>query len=286
MKPTDTELVAMLKTSLKAVLAAATLAVTGQAFAAAHALPYRFKPDTGNEASVQRGARNFMNYCSGCHSMRHLRYSRMGQDLGISDDLMKANLMFTSDKIGDHILSSMPADASKTWFGQQPPDLTVEARYRGADWIYNYLMTFYVDPSRPLGTNNVVLPGASMPHVLWELQGLQVMKAEHAGGESAGTTASPANGGNEASVQTEAKPEAAAAAHGEHAGPQFELVSKGKLSPDEYRKFVADTVNFMTYAAEPGRAHRISVGIKVMLFLLVFTALSYLLKKEYWKDVH
>jgi ubiquinol-cytochrome c reductase cytochrome c1 subunit len=270
MKPTNTALKialrAMLKTSLKTLLAAATFAVAGQAFAEGHELPYRFKPDTANEASVQRGARNFMNYCSACHSMRLLRYSRIGQDLGISDELLKANLMFTSDKIGDHILSAMPGDTSKAWFGQQPPDLTLEARYRGADWVYNYLLTFYVDPSRPLGTNNLVLPGASMPHVLWELQGLQVKKAEAAEGEEHG-----------------------AAEHGEaqhHGGAPLELSTKGKLSPDDYKKFVADTVNFMAYAAEPGKAHRVAVGGKVILFLLLFTVLAYFLKKEYWKDVH
>jgi len=260
MKPTKLELKAMLKTGLKTLLAATTLVVAGQSFAAGgHALPYAFKPDTGNQASLQRGARNFMNYCAGCHGMKHLRYNRLGQDLGISEDLLKANLMFTTDKVSDHIQSSMP-DTSAAWFGQPPPDLTLEARYRGADWVYNYLMTFYVDPSRPLGTNNLVLPGASMPHVLWELQGLQVLKAEGEGHD------------------------------GEHGGHKakdpFELVSPGKLTPDEYKKFVADTVNFMVYAAEPGRAHRVSVGYKVILFLLLFTFLAYLLKREYWKDVH
>lgn len=259
MKPTK----AMLKISLQSLLAAATLAVAGQAFAATgHALPYAFEPDTGNTASLRRGAANFMNYCSGCHSMRHLRYSRIGQDLGISENLLKANLMFTSDKVGDHILSAMPAEAAKTWFGQQPPDLTLESRYRGPDWVYSYLMTFYVDPTRPLGTNNLVLPGASMPHVLWELQGLQ-LKSE-----------APAAEGE------------AAAAHGEAHGPQFELVAKGKLTPKEYEKFVADTVNFMTYAAEPGREHRVSVGIKVVLFLILFSVLAYFMKREWWKDVH
>src|SRR3546814_6461413 len=105
-----------------------------------------------------------MNYCSGCHSMRNLRYNRIGRDLGISDDLVKANLMFTSDKITDHIISALPQKEAESWFGKAPPDLTVEARFRGPDWIYNYLMTFYVDDTRPLGTNNLVLPNASMPN--------------------------------------------------------------------------------------------------------------------------
>lgn len=130
-----------------------------------------FKADTGNLASAQRGARDFMNYCSGCHGLKHLRYNRMAADLGIPEDVLKKNLMFTSEKPGDHILSSMPPDAAKGWFGQTPPDLTLTTRQRGIDWVYTYLLSFYLDPSRPTGVNNTVLPGASMPHVLWELQG-------------------------------------------------------------------------------------------------------------------
>ncbi|NKF21382.1 cytochrome c1 [Solimonas marina] len=248
------------KYSFRALLAAALLLLAGPALAEGEVLPYPFKADPDNIASVQRGARNFMNYCSGCHSMRNLRYNRIGSDLGISDELLKAKLMFTTDKVSDHIVSAMPEEA-KAWFGKQPPDLTVETRYRGADWVYNYLLTFYVDPKRPLGTNNLVLPNASMPDVLWELQGLQVLK-EGGGDEHA-------EGG-----------------HDEHEGPQFELATKGTMSPDEYRDFVADTTNFMVYAAEPGRAMRISVGIKVILFLLLFTVLAYLTKREFWKDVH
>ncbi|NGY05249.1 cytochrome c1 [Solimonas terrae] len=249
-----------IKSSIQILLAAATLLVAGQAFASEGVdLPYRFKPDPDNQASVQRGARNFMNYCSACHSMRNLRYNRLGQDLGIPDDMLKADLMFTSDKISDHIISAMPGDEADAWFGKAPPDLTVESRYRGPDWIYNYLLTFYVDPKRPLGTNNIVLPNASMPDVLWELQGLQVLKESAAEGEDK---------------------------EAEHGEPQFELATKGKLSPEEYKQFVADTTNFMVYAGEPGRAHRLAVGKKVLLFLLVFTVLAYLMKREWWKDVH
>ena len=225
-------------------------------------LPFSFKPDTSNMASVQRGARDFMGYCSGCHSMKHLRYSRIGQDLGIPEKLVRDNLMFTSDKIGDPIITSMPADQSKTWFGQTPPDLTLETRVRGADWVYSYLNSFYVDEARPLGVNNLVLPNASMPHVLWQLQGWQV-KPEH-----------KAEG-------------AAEAEHGaEHGGTGLELVQPGTLSPDDYKKFTADLTNFMVYAAEPGRAQRIAMAPKVLLYLLVLTLLFYFLKKEFWKDVH
>lgn len=239
-------------------LSASALANTGAA------LPLEFKVDSGNIASVQRGARNYMAYCSGCHSMKHLRYSRIGQDLGIPEDLLKKNLMFTSDKIGDHILSSMPADESKKWFGQTPPDLTVETRVRGPEWVYNYLNTFYLDESRPLGVNNLVLAGASMPHVLSDLQGLQV-KAAVKEGEGDATHG-----------------EGHSAAH----GTGLELAHPGKLSPEAYEKFTGDLVNFMAYAAEPGRAERLSMGPKVLLYLLVLTLLCYMLKKEFWKDVH
>lgn len=236
-------------------IAALTLS-SGALASSGAALPYTFKADTGNIASMQRGARDFMAYCSGCHSMKHMRYSRIAADLGIPEDLMKQHLMLTSDKPGDSIISSMSAENSAKWFGQTPPDLTVETRVRGSDWVYNYLMTFYLDPSRANGVNNLVLPNASMPHVLGDLQGWQVKKAESAEG------------------------------HGGHHGPPLELAQPGTLSPEEYKKFVADLVNFMTYAAEPGRNARISLGIKVMLYLLLLTLMTYLLKREYWKDVH
>ncbi|WP_348819399.1 cytochrome c1 [Fontimonas sp. SYSU GA230001] len=241
------------------LLAGAALCASAAQAAGGAVLPYSFKPDTGNLASAQRGARNFMNYCSGCHSMAHLRYGRMAADLDIPEELLKKNLMFTTEKPGDHIVSSMPAE-SAGWFGARPPDLTLETRMRGADWVYNYLMTFYLDAGRPLGTNNLVLPGASMPHVLGELQGWQVRHEEAPAGE----------GGH----------------GGAHAAPSFKIAVPGKLDAKEYQKFVADTVNFMVYAAEPGRADRVSTGIKVMLFLVLFTVLAYMLKREYWKDVH
>ncbi len=246
------------------LIALAGLTLSAAAFASEHPLPFSFKPDTTNLPSVQRGARDYMAYCSGCHSMKHLRYSRIAQDLGIPEDLVKKNLMFTTDKIGDHILSSMPAEQSATWFGRTPPDLTLETRARGADWVYSYLNSFYIDESRPVGVNNLVLPGASMPHVLWELQGWQVKPEEK-----------------------KAEGEHAEAAHGEeHHGSGLELAQPGKLSPDEYKKFTADLTNFMVYAAEPGRNARVSLGPKVLLYLLVLTWLFYALKKEFWKDIH
>ena len=245
----------------KLAVAGLALALSGAATAAGgHALPYSYVADVDNLPSVQRGAKLYMNYCSGCHSMKYLRYSRMGQDLQIPEDLLKANLMFTSEKPGDVIQTSMPKEEGAKWFGQTPPDLTLETRARGEDWVYSYLKSFYVDPTRPVGVNNLVLPGASMPHVLWELQGWQAKAEAPAEGEHHG-------GG-----------------HGKHS--PFTQIEAGTLSSDEYDKAVGDLVNFMAYAAEPGRSARQSLGVKAIAYLLVLLAFAYLLKKEYWRDVH
>lgn len=239
--------------------------VAGPAFAAGgSAAPYDFKPDTGNTASLQRGAAAYMSYCLGCHSLKYLRYNRLGRDLEIPEELLRKHLMLTSDKPGDTIVSAIPAASSdptapseaEKWFGRAPPDLSLTARERGPDWIYSYLLTFYLDRSKANGVNNVVLPGASMPHVLGHLQGWQTL-VEPQEGEVDG-----------------------------HHGPRFELVQKGAMSAAEYKDFVRDIVNFMVYAAEPGRNDRISLGIGVLLFTLLFTVLAWLLKVEYWKDVH
>lgn len=245
----------------KFALAAFALTLSAGAMAAGgHALPYSYSADVGNLPSVQRGAKTFMNYCSGCHSMQFMRYSRVAQDLEIPEAMLKANLMFTSEKVGDVILSALPKAEAAKWFGTAPPDLTLETRARGEDWVYSYLKSFYVDSTRPLGVNNLVLPGASMPHVLWELQGWNVKAAA---------------------------PSAAHASddHGNAADP-FKQVQAGKLDADEYDKFVGDLVNFMAYAAEPGRSHRQALGGKIIVYLLILLVFAYLLKKEYWKDVH
>lgn len=245
----------------KFAFAGFAFALSGAAVAAGgHALPYAYEADVSNLPSVQRGAQAYMSYCSGCHSMKYMRYSRVGEDLEIPEDLLRANLMFTSDKPGDHILSSLKKADGAKWFGQAPPDLTLETRARGEDWVYSYLRSFYVDAARPLGVNNLVLPGASMPHVLWEQQGWQV-PAKH----------------DEADAHAEG-------GHGK-ASP-FQLVQAGKLDEDGYAKFVGDLVNFMAYAAEPGRSDRVALGWKALAYLLVLFGFAYLLKLEYWKDVH
>jgi ubiquinol-cytochrome c reductase cytochrome c1 subunit len=214
--------------------------------------------DIYNTDSLQRGARNFMNYCSGCHSMRYVRYNRMAEDLKIPQAELEHNLMLTTQKASEGINSAMPPDAA-TWFGKLPPDLSLMGRERGNDYIYSYLKGFYVDKARPWGVNNLYLPASAMPHVLWQLQGLQ-------------------------------KPVFKPGSDGK-GGAQVELVgvepmTPGTMKPEEYDQFVRDITNFLDYAGEPIKAKRQAMGKFVILFLLVFFVFAYLLKKEYWKDVH
>ena len=212
--------------------------------------------DIKNTESLQRGARNFMNYCSGCHSLQYLRYNRMAEDLKIPESELPA-LMFTSEKVFDTVNSAMPKD-SEVWFGKQPPDLSLMARARGTDYIYSFLKGFYADKTRPWGVNNLYLPSAAMPHVLQTLQGLQkpVFKNE---------------------------PDAHGSARMVLVG--VDAMTPGAMKPEEYDQFVRDIANFLDYAGEPVKEKRQSMGVYVMLFLLVFFVFAYLLKKEYWKDV-
>lgn len=215
--------------------------------------------DVANTASLQRGARNFVNYCMGCHSARYVRYSRLGADLGLTEAQVIENLMFTGDAIHDTMQVSLPQDAAARWFGTAPPDLSLIARARGTDYVYSFLKSFYLDPKRPTGVNNLVLPGTSMPHVLWELQGYQAAVYD---GES-----DPAHD----------------AVHKKFKG--FEVAQPGRMTPEEYDQFVRDTVNFLDYISEPMQLERRNLGFHVLGFLLVFFLFAFLLKKEYWKDV-
>ena len=216
------------------------------------------KVELGDRASLQRGAKLFVNYCAGCHSAQFMRYSRLGRDLGLTEQQVRANLMFASDKPGDPILATLGEEDANAWFGVAPPDLSLTARARGSDWIYTYLMTFYRDESRPFGANNLVYPDVAMPHALVELQGVQARK------EDAGDGHAAANG----------------------AGDLLELVEPGSMSVAEYRRAVRDLVNFMVYVGEPAKLDRYVLGGWVLLFLLVFFVIARLLYKEYWKDVH
>lgn len=217
------------------------------------------KNDVSNVASLQRGARNFVNYCLGCHSAKYVRYNRLATDLGLSEAQVMKNLMFTGERPHETMHISMKPEDARHWFGTPPPDLSLIARARGTDYIYTFLKSFYLDPSRPTGVNNTMLPGTAMPHVLWELQGFQ--KAVYEGESDA----------------------AHEAVHKKFTG--FELATKGALTPHEYDQFVRDTVNFLDYIGEPVQLKRQSLGLKVLAFLAVFFLLAYFLKKEYWKDV-
>ncbi|MBU1192607.1 MAG: cytochrome c1 [Gammaproteobacteria bacterium] len=214
--------------------------------------------DLHNNQSLQRGAKLFMNYCLSCHSAQFQRYNRMARDIGLTDDQVIENLMFASDKVGSTMTIAMSRADGKAWFGAAPPDLSLVARSRGADWLYTYLRTFYVDESRPFGVNNVVFPSVGMPNVLWELQGVQkpVFKTVEHDGES------------------------------KEVLDHLELAEPGTRTPAEFDKDVRDLVAFLAYVSEPVQLERKALGVKVILFLLVFLVVAYLLKKEFWKDIH
>ncbi|MBK8016426.1 MAG: cytochrome c1 [Betaproteobacteria bacterium] len=228
------------------------------AAAADHAVLDKAPIDNKDVSSLQRGAKLFVNYCLNCHSAAYMRYNRLG-DLGLSEEQIKDNLMFASEKVGDQMVVGMNGKEAAKWFGAQPPDLSVIARSRGADWLYTYLRTFYRDETRPTGWNNVTFPNVGMPHVLWELQGQQEL--QHEGGDQ----------------KTE---------HGAHAAPKLVLAQPGSLGSKEYDAAVADLVNYLVFQGEPARAKRVQIGIMTLLFLGILFIPAYALKKDYWKDVH
>jgi len=204
-----------------------------------------------DQAALQNGAKLFVNYCLNCHGASFVRYNRL-KDIGLSEQQIKDNLMFTADKIGEPMGISMSRKDAKEFFGAWPPDLSLIARARasgdgsGADWLYTYLRGFYKDEKRPTGWNNVAFESVGMPHVLWELQGEQVMGPDH----------------------------------------KLQLSKPGKLSPKEYDDAVGDLVAFMVWMAEPNAQFRKQLGIAVLLFLGVFFVVAYAMKRAFWKDIH
>jgi len=208
-------------------------------------------PDVqGDKAALQSGAKTFINYCMNCHGLSYARYNRL-TELGLSEQQVKDNLLFTAEKIGEPMLVAARPVEQKQWFGAAPPDLSLIARSRaseagsGADWLYTYLRSFYRDDKRPTGWNNTVFENVGMPHVLWETQGQQILNKDH----------------------------------------KLELAVPGKLSAAEYDKQVAELVGFLVWVAEPGAAFRKQLGIGVLGFLVVLFAVAYPMKKAYWKDV-
>ncbi len=237
----------------------AWLAAPALALAAGASVPIDKAPVTNDPVALQHGAKLFVNYCLNCHAASMFRYNKL-MELGLTEQQIKDYLLFTGEKVGDLMTIAMRPKDAKKWFGATPPDLTLIARqkqtlsYSGADWLYTYLRTFYVDESRPTGWNNVVFENVGMPHVLWELQGKQTAVIEDDG-----------HGGKKVKLQ---------------------LAEPGKLTPAEYDKAVADLVSFLNWMGEPVAEKRKAIGVWVMLYLAVFFVLTYLLKKAYWKDIH
>lgn len=248
--------------NIKALLLAAVLVLPGLARAEEGVTLDHAPIDPQDMASLQRGARTFVNYCFNCHSANYMRYNRL-HDIGLTDAEIKDNLIFGDVKVGELMKIAAEPKEQKQWFGAAPPDLTVIARARGSelgsgpDWLYTYLRSFYRDPARPTGWNNTVFPNVGMPHVLYQLQGIQVLKE----------TAVPGPGYSRME-------------------PRLVLDKPGAMSPVEYDRMVADLVNYMTYMSEPARSTRVTLGMYVLLALAALFVLVFMLKKEFWKDVH
>lgn len=239
------------------------LALAGACFAAAPAMAneggYPLEPapvQTSDLSSLQRGAKLFVNYCLNCHGASMMRYNRL-KDIGLTDDQIRQNLLFSGEKVGDMMTIAMPPKDAKAFFGATPPDLSVIARARGDDWLYTYLRTFYRDDNRATGWNNLVFPSVGMPHVLWELQGQRAAKF----------------------VEVEE--------HGEkvHKFAGFEQITPGKMSTLEYDQATSDLVGFLDWMAEPAQNQRKRLGVWVLMFLGVFTVFAWRLNASYWKDI-
>jgi ubiquinol-cytochrome c reductase cytochrome c1 subunit len=240
-------------------LAVAALFAPAMAMAAGAVLHLDKAPVSTERAALQNGAKVFVNYCLNCHAASFARYNTLEQ-IGLTEDEIRDNLMFTGERVGDLMRISMRPDEAKKWFGATPPDLTLISRQRasefgsGADWLYTYLRQFYRDPNRPSGWNNVVFENVGMPHILWELQGEQVAKVT----ENADGSKSVA----------------------------LELVKPGKMSVQEYDQMVGDLVSYLVWMGEPIAEKRKSIGWFVLIFLTGLLGLTYALKKNYWKDIH
>ncbi|MGE5641122.1 MAG: cytochrome c1 [Clostridia bacterium] len=211
--------------------------------------------DVRDLVSLQAGARTFVNYCQGCHSLQYMRYNRLA-DLDLSEAQIRDNLMFTADKVGETMKTPMTAKEGKAWFGVTPPDLSLVARSRGADWLYTYLRTFYRDPKTATGWNNAVFPNVAMPHALWALQGERALEAVAVKG-----------------------PEE------ERLEYRWKELSKGTMGAVEYDALVRDLVNFLVYVGEPAATSRRAIGIIALFVLGVLFIFAWLLKHEFWKDV-
>ncbi len=268
-------------------------------------LPHDKLPKLSGDAltiSMQRGLQVYTNNCLGCHGLSFQRYNRTAKDLEISDEAMLENIIFSDAKIGDLMTNTMREKSAANWFGTAPPDLSLIARSRGTDWLYNYMRAFYQDESRPYGMNNSVFKDVGMPHVLETMQGIQTKTDKVKGLENTiemakadiAATRKLLEEGSTAEGLSEKIEKAQESIHVAEeelktlsaAGEYFSLVKEGKLSPEEFNQSMADLVHFLDYVAEPIKRERQRLGIWVLLFILGFGCVAYLLKKEYWKDIH
>ena len=246
---------------IRKIILAALLCLPVAAFASSGGLKLdEFKPNVEDKLSLQRGARVFVNYCVNCHSASFMRYSRL-QDLGLTEKQIVDNLMVTGEKPVETMTAALRRDDAEAWFGVAPPDLTVIARAKenGPSWLYTYLRTFYRDPARPTGWNNLVFSNVGMPHALWEQQGERVAHFRTAQDHDGNT---------------------------KQVFDQFETTRPGKMTTVEYDSMVKDLVNYLVYMGEPAQTKRKVTGIFVIFFLVGLTVLAYYLKKEFWKDIH
>ncbi|MFC3283596.1 cytochrome c1 [Litchfieldella rifensis] len=225
-------------------------------------------PDLSDKASLQNGMKLFTNYCMGCHSLDYQRFARAAEDLGMPQDLVEENLIFSSDlAFNDQMRNAMAEGDAEGWFGAAPPDLTLEARLRGPDWIYTYLRGFYKDPERPWGVNNTVFPLVGMPNVLEPLQGVQEMVCAETDKPVPGHEPDPLTGKYQSCEV-------------------LQVTEPGKMEVDEFDAAVYDLTNFLAYVGEPSKLQARALGPGVLIFIVIFGILAYLLKREYWRDIH
>ena len=231
-------------------------------------VPHSMEPDLQDQASLQNGMKLYVNYCMGCHSLEHQRFARAADDLGIPQDLVEENLIFSSDlAFNDQMHIAMDRGDAESWFGAPPPDLTLEARLRGTDWIYSYLLGFYKDPSRPTGVNNTVFDLVAMPNVLEPLQGVQELVCAETDQPVAGQSSDPLSGKYQSC-------------------DVLQVTQPGAMEPAEFEEAVYDLTNFLAYVGEPSKLQAQALAPKVLIFIFIFGVIAYLLKREYWRDVH
>jgi ubiquinol-cytochrome c reductase cytochrome c1 subunit len=239
---------------MKSLLLIFMLSASSALFAASKAHLDEAPIDLSDKNSIANGAQLYVQYCNGCHSLKHMRYSRIADDYGIDEARLKKDIVPTGRRVHDSMQTAMNSEDARVWFGMPPPDLSLIARAKGTDWLYSYLHGFYVDDKKPYGVNNLVSPDVAMPDVLASLGGIQEL--------------------NNNSEETDTVKE------------KLKLVKAGSLNASQYDKAVTDLVAFLGYASEPSQSSRKSIGIYVILFLIFFTIIAYFLKKEYWRDVH